>query len=242
MMKRIVLGALVVLLPGVAAAQERPDQPRTISVAAQGTIEREPEEGVVLLAVESEAEDARAAADANAERMTRLVAALRRAGVADRNIRTISYELRPEYRRQVEQRDEPPQIAGYRAVNMVQVTVDTVSAMGRIIDTAIASGANRVANISFRLRDPHAAHLEALAIAMRNARREAEAVAEAAGERLGSALSINTGGYQPPMPPMPMYAGRAEMDMAMAPSTPVETGTLTVVATVNVVYRLAGAR
>jgi uncharacterized protein len=50
---------------------------------------------VVLLAVESEAEDARAAADANAERMTQLVAALRRAGVADRNIRTISYELRP---------------------------------------------------------------------------------------------------------------------------------------------------
>jgi uncharacterized protein len=116
----------------------------------------------------------------------------------------------PEYRRQIEQRDEPPQIAGYRAVNMVQVTVDTVSAMGRIIDTAIASGANRVANISFRLRDPHAAHLEALAIAMRNARREAEAVAEAAGERLGPALNISTGGYQPPMPPVPMYAGRAE--------------------------------
>jgi uncharacterized protein YggE len=240
MMKRMLLSAMVLLVPGAVAAQERADQPRTISVTAQGIIEREPEEGLVLLAVESEAEEARAAADANAERMTRLIAALRRAGVSERNIRTISYELRPEYRRQVEQRNEPPQIAGYRAINMVQVTVDTVSDMGRIIDTAIGSGANRVANISFRLRDPHAAHIEAVSIAMRNARREAEAVAEAAGERLGSALNINTGGYHAPPPPMPMYAARQEMDMAA--QTPVETGTLTVVATVNVVYQLAGAR
>lgn len=241
-MRRIFAAAMLLLLPAAGTAQEQGDPPRTITVSAQGTIEREPEEGVVTLAVESEAEDARAAAEANAERMTQLTAALRRAGVPASNIRTISYELRPEYRRQVEQRNEPPVIAGYRAINMVQVTVDTVSAMGRIIDTAIASGANRVANIGFRLRDPHAAHIEAVAIAMRNARREAEAIAEAAGERLGRALSINTGGYYAPPPAPPMYARGMEMDMAAAAPTPVETGTLTVMANVNVVYELAGAR
>lgn len=241
-MRRLLSMAMILALPAGVAAQESADPPpRTITVSAQGMIEREPEEGVVTLAVESEAADARAAADANAQRMTQLVAALRRAGVPERSIRTVSYELRPEYRRQIEQRNEPPQIAGYRAINMVQVTVDTVSGMGRIIDTAIDSGANRVANISFRLRDQHAAHIEAAALAMRNARREAEAIAEAAGERLGPALNIQTGGYHaPPPPPMPMYA-RGEMDMAAAP-TPVETGTLTVMATVNVVYQLLGAR
>jgi uncharacterized protein YggE len=113
--------------------------------------------------------------------------------------------------------------------------------MGGIIDTAIGSGANRVANISFRLRDQHSAHIEAVAIAMRNARREAEAIAEAAGERLGPPLNITTGGYYaPPPPPMPMYAAR-DMEMAQAP-TPVETGTLTIIANVNVVYQLMGAR
>lgn len=239
-MRRMLLTAALVLLPGALAAQEAND-PRTITVSAQGTIEREPEEGVITLAVESEAEEAQAAANANAERMTRLVAALRQAGVPERNIRTISYELRPEYRRQAgDDRSEPPVIAGYRAINMVQVTVDTVSEMGRIIDTAIGAGANRVTNIAFQLRDPHSAHIEAAAAAMRNARREAEAIAEAAGERLGPALSINTGGYHMPPPPMPMYA-RAEMDMAAA-QTPVQTGTLTVMTTVTVVYQLAGPR
>jgi len=236
----MLFAALLLLIPGIVAAQEQEADPRTITVSAQGTIEREPEEGVVTFAVESEAGDARAAADANAARMTELLAALRSAGVPARNIRTVSYELRPEYERQVEPRNNPPRIAGYRAINMVQVTVDTVAGMGRIIDTAIGSGANRVTSIGFRLRDPHAAHIEAAQIAMRNARREAEAIAEAAGERLGPALSINTGGYHAPPPSPPMYA-RAEMDMAMA-QTPVETGTLTVVATVNVVYRLDGAR
>jgi uncharacterized protein len=232
-MRTLVLIAMM-LLPAAAMAQQEPER-RTLAVNATGTIEREPEQGVVTFAVESEAATARAAADANATRMTELVAALRAAGIADRHIRTLSYELRPEYTR-AERATEPPRITSYRAINMVQVTVDTVARIGAVIDAAIGSGANRVANIAFRLRDYRAAHLEAVALAMRNARREAEVVAEAAGERLGPAVTINTGGYAPPPPPMPV--GRAMMDMEQAASTPVEGGTLSVTAHVSVVYQL----
>lgn len=235
-MRHLIFSALL-LVPVAGAAQVTPpqEQPRTLSVNAVGTIELEPEQGVIMFAVESEGSTARAAADANAQRMSQLNAALRRAGIQERNIRTTSYELRPEYSREP-RGAEPPRIVAYRAVNMVQVTVDTVARMGGIIDTAIGSGANRVANIRFELRDPQAAHLEASAAAMRNARRQAEAIAAAAGERLGPAMSINTGGYMPPPSPMPY--GRAEMAMAMDVATPVEGGTLTVTASVHVVYRL----
>lgn len=233
MRKLLIMGAL--LLPAAAGAQEAREQPRTLTVSATGMVEREPERGVILLAVESEASTAQAASAANAEKMTQLVAALRRAGLSERQIRTQSYELRPEYARQ-DRGGEPPRIAGYRAVNMVQVTVDTVSRIGPVIDAAIGSGANRVANISFQLREPRAAYTEALAVAMRNARREAEAVAEAAGERLGPPLSINTGGYSAPPPPMPMRA--MAMDMEASAVTPIEGGTLSVTAHVSVVYRL----
>jgi uncharacterized protein len=233
-MKTIMLMAAL-LLPAAAAAQQAPPPPRTITVNATGTIEREPEQGVVVLAVESEAPTAQAAAAANAQRMSQLSTALRRAGISDRDVRTISYELRPEYA-QDERGRTAPRIMAYRAVNMVQVTVDTVARMGGIIDTAIGSGANRVANIRFQLRDPHAAHIEASAMAMRNAAQQAMAIAEAAGERLGRALNINTGGYMPPPgPPMP-YA-RAEMMQDMA-ATPIEGGVLTVSAMVSVVYEL----
>jgi uncharacterized protein len=229
--------AMIVLLlaPAPLLAQQPAETPRTLSVNAVGLVEREPEQGVIMLAVESEAPTARAAAEANATRMTQLVAALRRAGVRERDIRTVSYELRPEYAREDRGR-EPPRIVAYRAVNMVQATVDTVARMGATIDAAIGGGANRVTSIQFRLRDPHAAHIEAVAVAVRNARREAEAIAEAAGERLGPALTINTGGYSPPRPPMP-YA-RAEMMAMDAMETPIEGGTLTVTAHVNISYQL----
>jgi uncharacterized protein YggE len=226
----------LLLAPGLASAQQTQEQPRTITVNASGTVEREPEQGVVLFAVESEAANARAAADANAQKMVQLVAALRRAGLSDRHIRTVSYELRPEYTRE-NRGEEPPRITKYRAINMVQATVDTVTRMGAVIDAAIGAGANRVANIRFQLRDPHAAHLEAVQLAMRNARREAQAVAEAAGQRLGPPLNISTGGYQPPGPPMPMYRMDVAEMAAQAP-TPIESGTLSITAHVNVVFRI----
>jgi uncharacterized protein len=235
-MRNLVMAALLLAPATLAGQQPVAEPPRTLSVNATGTIEREPEQGVVVVAVESEAPAARAAAEANAARMTQLVAALRRAGIAERNIRTVSYELRPEYSREDRGR-EPPRIVAYRAVNMVQVTVDEVARLGSIIDTAIGNGANRVSSIDFRLRDPRAAHLEAVALAMRNARAEAAAVAEAAGERLGPALNINTSGFMPPPPP-PMPYARADMMAVEAVSTPVEGGTLRVTASVSVVYRL----
>lgn len=234
-MTKLMAAMCLLFVPAVAAAQQPQEQPRTITVSATGTVEREPEQGVALLAVESEANNARAAADANAQKMTQLVAALRRSGLTDRQIRTVSYELRPEYERR-ERGEEPPRIVSYRAINMVQITVDTVPRLGGIIDAAIGAGANRVASIRFQLRDPHSAHVEAVQIAMRNARREAEAVAQAAGQRLGPPLNISTGGFQPP-PPMPMYRMEA-VDMAAQAVTPVESGTLAVTAHVNVVFRI----
>jgi uncharacterized protein len=234
-MRIMMTGLALLVLPVTLHAQTPPvEPPRTLTVNAVGTVEREPEQGVVVVAVESEAPTAQAAASANAERMTQLTAALRRAGVPERSIRTISYELRPEYARDDRGR-EAPRITGYRAVNMVQVTIDDVPRIGGIIDAAVTSGANRVANIRLQLRDTQAAHNEALANAMRNARTQAAAIAEAAGERLGRPMSIHTGGFMAPPPPMPMAYARAEMaDVA----TPIEGGTLTVQATVNVVYRL----
>jgi uncharacterized protein len=237
-MKTLVGALSLLVVPGLAGAQQTQEQPRTIAVSAVGTVEREPEQGVAVLAVESEASTARAAADANAQKMTELMAALRRSRLTDRQIRTVSYELRPEYERR-ERGTEPPRIVSYRAVNMVEITVDTVARLGAIIDAAIGAGANRVTSIRFQLRDAHAAHVEAVQIAMRNARREAEAVAQAAGQRLGPPLNINTGGFQPPPPPpMPAYRMDA-VEMAAAQAvTPMESGTLTVTANVHVVYRI----
>jgi uncharacterized protein len=223
---------LITLLPGWAAAQDLADQRRTITVAAVAGVDREPELARVLLAVESEAPTAQEAARRNAALMERVLAAVRQAGIPALAIRTVSYELRPEYSRPDRTDPGTPRIIGYRAINMVQVHVDPLDRTGAVIDAALNAGANRVTSLMFELRDPDAARLDALRAAMTRAQREAEAVATAAGQRLGSPLRIDLGGAM--APPMPM----ARAEMAMDAATPIEGGQLTIMATVHVVYEI----
>lgn len=228
--------ALTALVTSPLVAQQN-EQPRTLTVNATAEIERTPERADVLLAVESQADNARDASTQNAESMDAVIAALRQAGIPAASIRTTSYSLNPVYI-PAQRGETGPRISGYRAVNMVEVRVDSLPRLGAVIDAAIGAGANRVASLRFDLRDPEAARLEAIEQAVAKARREAEVVARAAGQRLGPPLNISTSsdmGY-----PQPMYAQRAvAMDMPTAPPpTPIEAGTLTVNASVNIVYRL----
>lgn len=238
MKRAIVLGMLLALPQMVAAQQaERPPE-RTVNVQATATVEREPDRAVILLAVESTGQTARAAADANATRMDAVIAAIRRAGIPEDKIRTVSYNLIPQYA--YPNRDNPnvePRITGYRAINMVQVTIDEVRRVGAVIDAALQAGSNRVAGLNFELKDPESARREALRLAVARARADAEAVAMAAGQVLGPPLTINTSEWQP----MPKYApemAMARADMAQAPPTPVQPGTVSVSAMVMITYRL----
>src|SRR6185503_16504936 len=96
-MKGILL-ALAVPVPAVGLGQQPlPPPERTITVNANATVEREPERAVILLAVESPATTAKVAAQANATKMDALIAALRRLGISGPLIRTVSYQLQPEY-------------------------------------------------------------------------------------------------------------------------------------------------
>jgi uncharacterized protein YggE len=236
-MRNVLLGCLL-LFPAGLSAQQQPEQFRTLTVSAQGTVERAPDQAVLMLAVESEASNARDAARTNAGKMDRVLSALRRAGISEDRIRTVGYDLQPVYVRQ-DQGEQPPRIAGYRALNRLQVTIDVLDRVGSALDAAIEAGANRAENLYFQLKDQSEARLEALRLATAKARREAEAVARAAGERLGVVQAIHTDSYAPPPRPVEVYARAVAMD-AMKVETPVEAGNLSVTASVTIIYRLGG--
>ena len=239
-MRHILMVAAFAALAAPAAAQQPPVRPdRVITVTATGTVQREPERAVITMAVESSAASAQTAAQTNARKMEAVYAALRRAAIVPPKVRTISYDLHPEYSRPTRENPEgTPRVIGYRAINMVLVEVDTIARVGAVIDAAISAGANRIHNLSFELRDVEAARLEALRLATTRARREAEVLASAAGQTLGVPVSISSSSYFEPR----QYRMEAvRMDMAGAPApppTPIEGGTLTITANVNIVYRM----
>jgi uncharacterized protein YggE len=238
-MKRIALSVLLAATASPLLAQQ-PNQPteRIITVNATGTVQREPEKAVLTVAVESSAANAQQAAAENARKMEAVFASLRRVGIVPPKVRTISYELFPIYAQPTRDNPNPTQrVTGYRALNMVLVDVDTVARVGTVIDATVASGANRIANLSFELRNTDAARMDALRIAVARARQEAETLASAAGQTLGPPINISSSSHYEPRQYRRLDMA-AEVAMAPAPPTPIEAGTLTITANVNIVYKM----
>ena len=240
-MKYALLVTALMVSATPAFAQQPTDRPdRTINVNATGTVQREPERAVLTVAVESNATTAQLAAQANARKMDAVIGALRRLNIAPPKVRTVSYELHPEYAQPTRERPNPGlRVIGYRAINMVVVDIDTIARVGAVIDATVAAGANRVHNLSFELRDTESARLEALRLATQRARAEAEVLATAAGQRLGPPLSISSSYYfEPRRYRMAAEMGGVAMAAPAAMPTPVEGGTLNIVANVHIVFRM----
>ena len=187
-------------VPADLYGQEAPTMgPGWIQVSGTGSVQVEPDRAAVTFAVESRGRTAGEAAQANADAMDAVLRALRDAGFDGLDLTTHGYALRPEYSNANNQRVR--EVVGYVAFNNVGATVSDVDAVGRVIDRAIDSGANRVAGIRFFASDTGPARAEALALAVRTARAEATVIVESLGYRLGEPLEVNGGASRPgPVP------------------------------------------
>lgn len=178
---------------GAALAQDDVDQPaRTISVTGSGRVESAPDLADIQLGVTIQEESASAASGAAAETMTTVIDALLAAGIAEADIQTTQLSLNPVY----DWEDSPPNIEAWEAANIVTVTLRDVSAIGDIVDAAIAAGATTVNSISFRMSDPSQAQAAARSAAVADAQAKAEQLAEAAGVAISGVISITESGQQ----------------------------------------------
>jgi uncharacterized protein YggE len=152
--------------------------------------------------------------------MERVRAALRRAGIADRDIQTSSISLNPDYRYD---NNQPPVLTGYQASNNVSVKFRDIRTSGIILDALVAQGANQINGPSLTIDKPEAAYDEARGKAIVAGRARAELYARSLGMRVARLLSVSeSGGIS--RPPMPMYS-RAESAMATDAKTSIDPGT-----------------
>jgi uncharacterized protein YggE len=165
--------------------------------------------------------------------MDRVIKTLRGVGGSTVTVDTGGYNLSPVYRQPTRNQSKIPTIAAYRAVNHVRVHADDLDRVGGLIDDAITAGANRIAGLTFKARDPEPARLEALRAAVARARSEAETVAEAMGVDLRMPLEVQASADLGVTPRMPMYR-TVEMAQTAAP-TP---GEQVVRANVTIRYQL----
>jgi uncharacterized protein YggE len=253
-MKRYLLSAalataaLPVALPQAAMAQVSPAPVLApggtlLTVSADGRVTRAPDLATFSAGVVSQGKTASEALAANSADMARVVAALKRAGLADKDIQTSNLSLNPIYAPQRSLPDgtiDPPQprIVGYQANNTVSVRQRNLKDYGRVIDTLVSAGANQVNGPSFEVENPDPVLDAARTAAMQKARARAELYARAAGLRVSRILSISeSGGWSPPQPVM--YRMAAMDSAAAAPSAPVQAGELQLSINVTVQFELA---
>lgn len=213
--------------PQVAPAST---QGTLLSVSAEGLSEGRPDMAIINLGVTTEGQTAAAALAENARRMTALNAALRRAGVAERDIQTSNVSVYPQ-QQYVE--GQQPRITGYQANNSVTAKVRAIDNTGRVIDAAVAAGGNTVNGVSFTYADPDRELDAARRDAIQEARRRAELYANALDMRVVRIVAVQEGGgYSPPMP-MPM-----ERMAAQDASTPISPGQIETRVSVSVTFEL----
>ena len=214
-----------------ASAAEAAFRATTLNLAAFGETKLAPDMATISLGVTTEAATAQAAMQANAARMTQVMAALRQGGVAAKDIQTSQISLDPQY---AYEQNRPPRLTGYRAANQVSVTVRDLSRLGGAVDAVVAAGGNQVGGISFGLADPTAAENAAREAAVKALAAKADLYSQATGHRVLRLVSLSEGTSFAPPQPIPMVA-MARMDKA---ETPVAPGEMRVRIDVSGVYEL----
>ena len=204
----------IALIATPALAQVNP--PPTISVSGEGTVSVPPDLAVVDGGVTTDAKTAREAAEANNTAMAKVLAALKSAGIAEKDMQTSRLSLFPQYAQQTRPNPNPGPnvISGYRASNRVTIRVRDVTKVAGTIDALVSSGANEVGGINFMVTKASQLLDDARSDAIADARRKAEIYAKAAGVKLGAPISISEDSGSAPAPMMLRKMGA---DAASAP-------------------------
>jgi len=225
------------LLAMPAMAQENcalKDQ-TTLAISAQSDVKAAPDIATISAGVVTTAPKAEAALKDNATQMNAVFAALKAAGIADKDLQTSGITLNPQY---VYEEHKSPRITGYQANNTVTIIVHDLKKIGPVLDTLVAKGANQINGPSFTIENPEELLNGARKEAMTKARQRADLYAAAAGMKIKRIVTISESSNSVPVPYPMMAVRKMAMAADAAAPTPVAAGEVTLNATVNVTYEL----
>jgi uncharacterized protein len=226
--------SLSVLVACSIPAQDAAKLSHVVRASGDATVTAKPDRAQVTIGVLSQAPTAQAASAQNATQTTAVVDAVKQALSGNGQLKTTGYSISPDY--QYSKDGNASKVVGYHASNTVLATVDDLSLVGKIIDTATHAGANNINGIAFTLRNDEAVRAQALAEAAAKARASAEAIAKALNLQVLGVLAAEA--TEAPIV-RPLFAqARATAQMEAATPTPIETGTLDIHASVVVTLQV----
>ncbi|WP_051314898.1 SIMPL domain-containing protein [Alteribacter aurantiacus] len=200
----------------------------TLRVKGEGSLSTAPDRANITVGAVTEATEVSEAQQENAQIISDVTAAISSLGVSEDNIQTVEYRIDTQY----DFIDGKQVFRGYRVNHLLQITLDDVSLTGSVIDEAVEAGANAISSIQFSLSNPDVLYNQALELALQNAQEKGETIARQLGVSL-STPPVSVKEISPSTTPVPFQTAL----YAKAESTPIQAGTLTVLALVEVEYQ-----
>lgn len=229
--------AASLVLPATVLAQATPTSaPPQIVVTGVGEAHVSPDRATIMVGVQSRGATAVAAGAENARRQKAILDTLRALGLTSDQLSTMNYNVSPEMQYSPNG-TTPPKVTGYVVTNTVRADVRRLDDVSRVIDAALAKGANEISSLQFYSSKADSVRRAALQSAVADARADAETLARAAGGELGMLLELSTS----EIPVRPVMA-TAMMRGAAAEKTPIEPGQQTVTANVTAKWSFVNRR
>ncbi|HET6401390.1 MAG TPA: SIMPL domain-containing protein [Candidatus Kapabacteria bacterium] len=234
------LAAILILCASGAASAAKAQQPggmpmpppfpmsQTITVLATGSAGAAAERVSLGLTVSSADQTATALFVKQDDIVKHLKESLENAGIKTADITEQPFHLMPN----MEYGQNGTRIIGYRLDTPLEVELDNVKDLPRVIDLATQSGASAISIGSFGLAPGRSLHEDAMKNAIENARTEAAAIAKEMGKSLGDIVSVSETGENPATQVQQQSEEEKEqsaMKQAEQPNTLSETTNLKVV-------------
>ena len=215
----------------------------TITVQGDGQATLAPDVARISFTVENTAATVALAQEATTEQANAALEFVKEQGVAEKDIKTLSYNISPQYSYPnpcspgvlCPDYTRTPKITGYQVSETVQVTVRDLTEVGALLGGLGNLEVQNVNGPAFALDDSTEGYNAARADAIMKAREQAELLAKQLGVRLGKIVNFSefSGGY-----PYPVYGLGMGGDVRaeLAPNIPVGENTYN--ASVSITYEI----
>ncbi len=181
----------ILILSFISVVNNKDAEKSSITVTGEANGDAQPDEATLIIGISKEAATTLEAQRKGSELNNNVINALKRYGLKENQIQTLSYNIYPKYDYDPERRREP-RITGYVFLVSLKIKTQEFSNIGEIANVAIENGATDVDSLSFDLSDKKKDDLRntILAKASENARSKASSIADSLNVRLGKAISV----------------------------------------------------
>ncbi|ACA11478.1 SIMPL domain-containing protein [Xylella fastidiosa] len=208
-----------------------PNDATLLSISTEGESKRTPDTANLSASVFTKDPSSNTAMSQNAERMSRVMAGIKAAGIPNKDVQTSSISLYPQY---VYQEKLGQKLTGYQASNTINIKVRDLTKLGKIIDILTTNGVSQLNGPSFEIDQIESAYDEARLSALQKAQAQAKSYADRLGLKVRRVIDISEsrGGDSRPMKVMFTRAMKDNTE------TPISLGENSIGVSLNIKFEL----